>query len=594
MADRTTSYAAQEAQRKDEIATIVATIDRQQDKYTGILPSNVNWNDFRNAFLVSVQMNPRLLDADRQSLWLGLQRAASDGLKPDGREGALVIFGDDAEDEEGNAVPSAAKGKKKVVWMPMVAGLIKLVRNTGRVANIRAKLIYRGERVIITDEDGKETYKHVREIDQNSEIDDSPANIIGAFAVVNYKDGFWEMEPMSRRQIDRVKATSRAKKGSAPWNVWYDEMAKKTVLRRLIKRLDKSSELQQVAQALEEDATLNTIDGTAVEVGAPAAITQDQTIQQEFTAPKQRQPVEKQDIQQKPKAEAKRQQEEPKRQPDEPKGEPASEAKQPENLPTGGNSSEPIELWPLDEHGEPLESPEPMDAGQFADWFCARLFATRNANALIENNADNIADCRANESAFTAISGAIGRYHKRAEEMAKQDEPKAPPAAKAAHVAVVIPKTPKGAPHWPNYGNLLFGEIATLADAADIEGWIAVNKPNYAGKAVEIAVDNRLRQRRQALGLESIPGDPPQTAAPPADDAPPAGAMTDGEFLNSVTIQMQTMNTDEEITAWSAGASVRAIMLGLRKANPEMFQKVCDVIDARRVAVTPAEPEMPA
>jgi prepilin-type processing-associated H-X9-DG protein len=49
-----------------------------------------------------------------------------------------------------------ANAKKRVVWMPMIAGLIKLVRNTGDISGIRAKLVYRGERVEVTDADGSD------------------------------------------------------------------------------------------------------------------------------------------------------------------------------------------------------------------------------------------------------------------------------------------------------------------------------------------------------------------------------------------------------------------------------------------------------
>jgi len=108
--------------------------------------------------------------------------------------------------------------------MPMVGGLYKLVRNTGQVADMHATLVYRGEVIEIWEESGASHYKHVRSIDPN--FNDDPGNIIGAYAIIRYKDGNWEMEWMSRRHIDRVRAVSKAKNG--PWLKWYDEMAKKS------------------------------------------------------------------------------------------------------------------------------------------------------------------------------------------------------------------------------------------------------------------------------------------------------------------------------------------------------------------------------
>src|ERR1700744_1797781 len=208
MSDRTIPLSGHEQRRREDMQTLVATVDKQTDKYQGILPSDVNWQDFRNAFLVAIQSNSRLLEADRSSLFLALQKAASAGLKPDGQEAALVIFGDD--DEDGN--PSSAKGKKRVVFMPMVWGLCKLARNTGTVKAIRAQLVYRGETVVVSDVNGQRSYSHQRSFGDNDEIDDSPQNITAAYAVVEYKDGTWDAEFMSKRQIERVKATSRSKK----------------------------------------------------------------------------------------------------------------------------------------------------------------------------------------------------------------------------------------------------------------------------------------------------------------------------------------------------------------------------------------------
>jgi len=371
MSDRTTSFSAAEQHRKEDIGRVVATIDSQQEKYQGILPSDVDWNDFRNAFLVAVQMNSRLLEADRQSLFLALQRAAGDGLKPDGREGALVIFGDDDED----GAPSQARGKKKVVFMPMVWGLVKLVRNTGTVKTVRVTLIHKGEKVVVSDVNGQRSYSHTREFSEDDMVDDRPENIIAAYSVIEYKDGTWDAEFMSRRQIDRIKATSRAKKGTSPWNVWYDEQAKKTVLRRHIKRLDRSRELRRLDSALENDTTL---DAEEIEHTETARV---ERIAQEFNAPlpdltKRAEPVMSR-----------------------------SSAAAPEEENVSSAQAE-AAILATDEFGEPW-SDVSMTPIRFAEWFCAQLSTAKNREGLIEHNADAIADCRAVPVAFNTISAAI-------------------------------------------------------------------------------------------------------------------------------------------------------------------------------------------
>lgn len=50
---------------------------------------------------------------------------------------------------------------------------------------------------------------------------------------------------MSREQVEQVRAASRSK-DKGPWVEWWGEMAKKTVLRRLMKRLPTSADLDDL------------------------------------------------------------------------------------------------------------------------------------------------------------------------------------------------------------------------------------------------------------------------------------------------------------------------------------------------------------
>jgi recombination protein RecT len=69
------------------------------------------------------------------------------------------------------------------------------------------------------------------------------------------KDGGKQRAIMTVAEIERVRAVSRAKNGPA-WSQWWDEMAKKTVIRRLSKYLpsstDKDEEFHRAVQADDE------------------------------------------------------------------------------------------------------------------------------------------------------------------------------------------------------------------------------------------------------------------------------------------------------------------------------------------------------
>src|SRR5690349_12093399 len=58
------------------------------------LPKHIPVERFKRVILTALNLNPDLVGADRRSLFNAAQKAAQDGLVPDGREGALVIFND--------------------------------------------------------------------------------------------------------------------------------------------------------------------------------------------------------------------------------------------------------------------------------------------------------------------------------------------------------------------------------------------------------------------------------------------------------------------------------------------------------------------
>jgi recombination protein RecT len=68
---------------------------------------------------------------------------------------------------------------------------------------------------------------------------------IAVYAVAKTKDGAIYREVMSVSDVEKVRSASRAGK-FGPWVDWWDEMAKKTVIRRMAKRLPSSADLDQV------------------------------------------------------------------------------------------------------------------------------------------------------------------------------------------------------------------------------------------------------------------------------------------------------------------------------------------------------------
>lgn len=186
-----------------------------------MLPSNVSYDAFRNAAVVAVTDNPRILDCNQQSVFKAIRKLAAAGLVPDGREAAIVPY----------------KGEAQA--MPMVAGLIKTARNSGEIVSIWADVVYDDEELKVWIDGGERRFDHKFDPLQRG------GEIKGAYAVAKLRDGTIEFEPMGFSQIEKRRKVSATQRGNEPagvWAQWYEEMAKKTVIRALCKRLPISSE----------------------------------------------------------------------------------------------------------------------------------------------------------------------------------------------------------------------------------------------------------------------------------------------------------------------------------------------------------------
>lgn len=80
----------------------------------------------------------------------------------------------------------------------------------------------------------------------------SNKDIVGAFAIVLYKDGGMAYESMSTEDVQNVRNNYSKSSNSKAWKYSFDEMAKKTVLRRLCKHIEKDFESIEAQQAWDE------------------------------------------------------------------------------------------------------------------------------------------------------------------------------------------------------------------------------------------------------------------------------------------------------------------------------------------------------
>jgi recombination protein RecT len=202
----------------DPVAVIRHQMDQMGTEFRRALPQHIPTERFQRVAMTAINRNPDLLTANRKSLFEACMLAAQDGLFPDGREAALVVFGN------------------RVTYMPMVAGIRKKVYQSGEITSLVARAAHENDEfeVVYGDE---ERIVHKPNLE-------NPGKIIAVYAIATYRDGSKARDVMSLTEVNRIREMSRGK-ASGPWREHYEEMAKKTVIRRLAKSLPLSSDADE-------------------------------------------------------------------------------------------------------------------------------------------------------------------------------------------------------------------------------------------------------------------------------------------------------------------------------------------------------------
>ncbi len=201
--------------------------DEYKAQFAMALPPQMPPEKFLRVAITAVNKSPDLLECTRQSLYQSFMLAAQDGLLPDGREAAIVKY--------------SLKGVPTATYMPMVGGLLKKIRNSGELKSITAKVVHENEEFKYwIDEDGE----HLRHVPM---LSGDKGKLVHVYALAKTNDDGVYVEVMTVAEVEKVRNVSRAKDAMA-WTQWWDEMAKKTAIRRLSKRLPMSTDLDDLVR----------------------------------------------------------------------------------------------------------------------------------------------------------------------------------------------------------------------------------------------------------------------------------------------------------------------------------------------------------
>lgn len=221
--------------RKGEIGRALARV--------GVTPDRI-----LRAVFTSAQKNPELYNCTPESTYKAVLLAAQAGLMPDGvtQQAHLIPrWNRKRKDANGDKLPEAQECNLQIGYR----GYLTLCRRSGDVNVIDALLVRAGDEFYV--EDGVPHHKPMCRdgFPTMNDAEGKERPILGVWAKAQFKSGGTSYDWMSRDEIEALRRRSSA--GGLGWDTDYGEMAKKTVLRRICKRLPQS---EDAARLLELDA----------------------------------------------------------------------------------------------------------------------------------------------------------------------------------------------------------------------------------------------------------------------------------------------------------------------------------------------------
>lgn len=216
-------------------------VEQIKNGWEKVLPKVCTPDRFARVALTCIKKDGKLMEAiqtqeGRASIAAAFMKCAELGIEPDGRRAYLIPY------------------KNDVQLIIDYKGIAELAMRSGYIANIHADKVCEND----------DFEYNVGVIEKHKiNFKDPRGDAYAYYAIVTFKDGTKKCEVMSKNEVDAIKERSAAWgawlkwKKLCPWNTDYDEMAKKTVFKRLAKWIPQSPELQKAIDLDNDDFKKN-------------------------------------------------------------------------------------------------------------------------------------------------------------------------------------------------------------------------------------------------------------------------------------------------------------------------------------------------
>lgn len=201
------------------------------------LPSVITPERFTRMVFTALSTNPKLQQCTPNSFLGAMMQAAQLGVEPNTPIGQAYL------------IPYKNKGTLECQFQLGYKGLIDLCNRSGDIKDIQAHEVYEND--LFEYEYGLEPkLKHVPAMKDRGEV-------IAYYAVFHTVNGGYGFEVMSKDDVIKHSQKTSQSYGSSfsPWTKYFDEMAKKTVVKKVLKFAPIKTEF---FKALSTDETIKT------------------------------------------------------------------------------------------------------------------------------------------------------------------------------------------------------------------------------------------------------------------------------------------------------------------------------------------------
>lgn len=250
---RSTALAEARSATVERVRQFSEELDRFAPSIEQALPAHIPIDRFKRVLVTAVNANPDLLFADRRTLYNASVKCASDGLLPDGRDAVIVVHNTKMKLRNAAGLDEEFR-IDACSYLPMIAGIRRRMQNSGEVLSAEAEVVCAND-------------KFAYQLGDHPFIEHAPpplteerGEIIGAYAIIRLRSGEVIRDVMPKSRIEQARKQGRGQ-NSLMWDKFYDEGAKKTVLRRASKQVPQSADIDRLLNRDDEPPVIDDIAG---------------------------------------------------------------------------------------------------------------------------------------------------------------------------------------------------------------------------------------------------------------------------------------------------------------------------------------------